>query len=226
MHVELQTQPTATPVWPMLRTLGVIATLSGLLVVLADQITQPMIAEKQRLLTEQLVFQVIPGAVTKRDFIITADGRLEATASGASGEPIYAAYTAAGQLQAVAIVGSGGGYAGPVQVMFAYDPSCQCIVGSQVLKSNETPGFGDKLDTDPAFRENFRALEARVDTAGTALANPIVTVKHGTKTAPWQIDAITGATISSRAMGKAANQAAQRAAPVIQRDLAKLTQPN
>jgi electron transport complex protein RnfG len=52
-----------------------------------------------------------------------------------------------------------------------------------------------------------------------------VTVKHGTKTDPWQIDAITGATISSRAMGKAANQAAQRAAPAIQRGLAILSQP-
>lgn len=226
MQVELQTQPAAPPVWPMLRTLGVIATLSGLLVVLADQITQPMIADKQRILTERLVFQVVPGAVSKRDFVVTPEGRLEPAESGATGDPAYAAYAADGQLKAVAIVGAGGGYAGPVQVMFAYDPGCQCIIGSKVLKSNETPGFGDKLDTDPAFRENFKALDARVDPAGTALANTIVTVKHGTKTEPWQIDAITGATISSRAMGKAANQAAQRAAPAIQRDLAKLTQPN
>lgn len=226
MHVELQTQPAVTPVWPMLRTLGVIATISGLLVVLADQITQPMIADKQRILTERLVFQVVPGAVSKRDFIVTPEGQLEPAASGATGDPLYAAYDADGQLKAVAIVGVGGGYAGPVQVMFAYDPGCQCIVGSKVLKSNETPGFGDKLDTDPAFRENFKALDARIDTAAMALANPIVTVKHGTKTEAWQIDAITGATISSRAMGKAANQAAQRAAPAIQRDLAKLMQPN
>ena len=109
--------------------------------------------------------------------------------------------------------------------MFAYDPHRQAIVRSKVQKSNETPGFGDKLDTDPAFLKNFEALDARLNAEGRALANPIVTVKNGTKTEPWQIDAITGATISSRAMGKAANQAAQRAAPAIQRDLALLSQP-
>jgi Predicted NADH:ubiquinone oxidoreductase, subunit RnfG len=210
----------------MLRTLGTIATISGLLVVLADQLSQPMIADKQRLLTERRVFQMVPGAVSKRDFVVTPEGRLEAADSGASGDPVYAAYDADGQLKAVAILGTGSGYAGPVQVMFAYDPGCQCLVGSKVLKSNETPGFGDKLDFDPAFLKNFEALDARLNDEGTALANAIVTVKHGTKTEPWQIDAITGATISSRAMGKAANQAAQRAAPAIQRDLAKLTQPN
>ncbi len=112
----------------------------------------------------------------------------------------------------------------------AYDPGCQCIVGSKVLKSNETPGFGDKLDFDPEFLKNFHALEARLNAEGSALANAIVTVKHGAKTEPWQIDAITGATISSTAMGRAANAAAQRAVPAIQRaiqqDPARLSQPH
>ena len=221
-----------TPTFAMLRALGVISMLSGLLIALAYDWTAPIIAEGRRLATEKAVLTLIPGAVTQRAFVIGPEGQPEGLrpAAGnqdktAAGDKVYAAYDAQGQLKGVAITGSGHGYAGPVEVMFAYDPTRQAIVGSKVQKSNETPGFGDKLDTDPVFLKNFVALDARLNAEGTGLANAIVTVKHGTKSEPWQIDAITGATISSRAMGKAANQAAQRAAPAIQRDLALLTQP-
>jgi Na+-translocating ferredoxin:NAD+ oxidoreductase subunit G len=216
-----QAPPDATPTFAMLRTLGGISLISGLLVVLAYQFTQPIIAENQRVRTEQAVFRVIPGAVSKHDFVVV-DGGLVPAGPGVVGELVYAGYDADNQLKGIAITGVGGGYAGPVKVLFNYDPACQCIIGSKILQSTETPGFGDKMETDPEFLENLKALDARLTADGTALANPIVTVKHGTKTHPWQIDAITGATISSKAMGKAANAAAQRAAPAIQRDLAKL----
>jgi len=51
-----------------------------------------------------------------------------------------------------------------------------------------------------------------------------VTVKHGSKTEPWQIDAISGATVSSKAVGKALNDSAQRLLPAIVRNLAVLEQ--
>lgn len=226
--IPVSEQVPDTPTFAMLRALGLIAMLSGLLIALAYEWTAPIIAEGRRLATEKAVLALIPGAVTQRAFVVGPEGVTPvdgAPGAAPAGDPIYAAYDAQGQLQGVAITGSGYGYAGPVEVMFAYDPTRQALVGSKVQKSNETPGFGDKLDTDPAFLKNFVALDARLNAEGVALANPIVTVKHGTKSEPWQIDAITGATISSRAMGKAANQAAQRAAPGIQRGLAILAQP-
>ena len=220
----------STPASAMVKALGLISMVSGLLVAMAYELTAPIIAAGHRLATEKAVLQVIPGAVSKRDFIQGPRGlvpREEANQqAGASPDIIYAAYDAQGQLKGVAITGAGNGYAGPVEVMFAYDPARQAIVGTKVQKSNETPGFGDKLDKDAAFLKNFEALDARLDAEGKALANAIQTVKHGTKTQPWQIDAITGATLSSRAMGKAANQAAQRAVPAIQRDPAILSHPH
>ena len=57
---------------------------------------------------------------------------------------------------------------------------------------------------------------------GTGLKNAIVTVKSGTKQNPWEIDAISGATISSNALGKALNQAGQRLLPKIVPHLAIL----
>lgn len=217
-----QPAPGNTPTWAMLRTLGGIATISGLLVVLSYQLTLPIIAENQRVRTERAVFQVIPGAASKRDFVVTNQG-LEVAGEGVQGEPLYAAYDVSGALKAVAFIGVGNGYGGPLKVLLSYDPEVQRIVGSKVLQSNETPGFGDKLDTDPEFLKNMQALDARLNADGSALANPIVTVKHGTKTQPWQIDALSGATISSKAMGQAVNSSAQRVVPAIHRDLVKLT---
>jgi electron transport complex protein RnfG len=210
----------------MLRSLGSISAVSGLLVVLAYQITAPIIAENQRLRTERAVFQAIPGAVTKRDFVVTADGAVAPAGPGVSGEPIYPAYDAQDKLLGVGIIGVASGYGGPLKVLFDYDPAKQAIVGSKVLQSTETPGFGDKVDSDPDFLKNVQDLDARLAPDGKALANPIVTVKNGTKKHPWEVDAISGATISSKAFGLAADRAAGLAAPAIQRDLAKLTGQN
>lgn len=216
----------ATPAWPMLRTLGGIAMLSGLLVVLVYQFTLPIIAENQRIATEKAVFRVIPGAASKQDFLVGPKGLLplaEAQAAEIEGETIYAAYDEGGALVGVAFPGAAQGYQDVIKFLFGYDPHCQCVVGSKVLKSTETPGLGDKIDFDPQFLENFKALDASLNTAGDALANSIATVKHGTKTEPWQIDAISGATISSKALGKALNASAQEIAPIVQRDLVRLT---
>ncbi len=102
-----------------------------------------------------------------------------------------------------------------IYLLYGYDPGCQCIRGIQVLKLAETPGLGDRIMKDPAFLENFKALDARLDLSGTALLHPIVTVKHGSKRNPWEIDAISGATISSRAVGKAINLSARKILPAV-----------
>jgi len=77
----------------------------------------------------------------------------------------------------------------------------------------ETPGLGDKIARDPTFLANFKALDAQLNDAGDGLRHAIVTVKHGTKAQAWQIDAISGATISSKAVGRMLNDSAQRLLP-------------
>jgi electron transport complex protein RnfG len=49
------------------------------------------------------------------------------------------------------------------------------------------------------------------------LLNEIITVKHGTKKHPWEIDAISGATVSSKAIGKMLNNSAKKQFPRIAR---------
>lgn len=222
---EAQTpQQPATPAGPMIRTLGGIAMLSGFLVVLVFQITKPMIEENQRRAIEAAVFQVIPGAVTRRDFFIDAQGiRPEVDDKQTDATRIYAGYDADGRLMGIAARAGAQGYADMIYLLLGYDPACECIRGIKVLKLAETPGLGDKIITDPAFRANFEALDARLDAAAKALANPIVTVKAGTKRNAWEIDAISGATISSKAVGKALNNSAQALLPLLVPRLDELT---
>lgn len=222
MSSEAQT-PTVpvTPGIVMLRTLGGIATLSGLLVVLAYQWTLPFIEENQRVATEQAVFQVVPGAVSRQDFLLGPDGAVPADQGGA-GELVYAAYDTAGALKGIALQAAATGYQDVIRLLYGFDPACECIRGIKVLKLTETPGLGDKIITDKEFLKNFEALKAEVNDAGDGLQNPIVTVKHGAKRNPWEIDAISGATISSKAVGRALNESAQRTAGLIKKYLSAL----
>jgi electron transport complex protein RnfG len=96
-----------------------------------------------------------------------------------------------------------------------------------VLESRETPGLGDKVETDPDFLANFNCLDAALDPDGTAVANPIVTVKNGKKTDPWQIDGISGATVTSAAIGNGLRKSTVEMLPLLarHRDSLQLKRP-
>lgn len=210
---QLAAKP-VTPTARMIMVLSGIAMLSGFLVVLTSQLTAPRIAENQRLAIERAVVQIIPGAVSFREFVLDEKG-LQPLDSGGSGEVIYAGYDVDNKLAGIAARAGAQGYADMIYLLYGYAPDCQCIRGIKVLKMAETPGLGDKIIKDAAFVSNFDALDARLDGTGTALENPIVTVKHGNKQHAWEIDAVSGATISSKAVGKALNQSAQQLLPRV-----------
>jgi len=207
----------------MIRTLMGIAMLSGFLVVMVYQITKPMIEENQRIAIEKAVFQVIPGAVTRLDYYLTEDEISQQPGDkGSNSLPIYAGYDAEGRLKGIAAKAGAQGYADMIHLLYGYDPGCQCIRGIKVLKLAETPGLGDKIITDANFVANFDALEAKLSANGQSLDHPIETVKHGTKQHAWEIDAISGATISSKAVGKALNQSAEALLPKLMPHLQKV----
>lgn len=220
--VSLPTSSPATSV-AMIRTLGGIAMISGLLVVLVYQVTLPIITENQRRAVERAVFEVIPGAVSRTDFVLGPAGLMSVEEQQASqAVSLHAGYDASGELRGVAMQAAARGYQDVIKILYGYDPLCECIIGIHVLKMTETPGLGDKIAKDPEFLANFRALDAKLNGQKTALSHRIVTVKHGTKTEPWQIDSISGATISSKAIGRMLNDSAQEMLPKIVQQLDKL----
>jgi electron transport complex protein RnfG len=218
-----QTPAATTPAGAMLRTLTLVAGLSGFLVVLAFQLTEPLIEENKRIAIERALFKVIPGAVNRRDFMLTGT-TINPAANGKPGEGIriYAGYDDQDRLAGIALEAAAQGYQDVIRILYSYEPACECIRGIEVLKMAETPGIGDKIAKDPGFLRNFEALDARLDATGSGLAQAIVSVKHGSKTEPWQIDAISGATISSKAVARMLNDTAQRILPQITRHLEQL----
>jgi Na+-translocating ferredoxin:NAD+ oxidoreductase subunit G len=207
----------------MMATLGITALVAGVLVVAAFEITRPQIEANRRQVLEQTVLRVLPGASTRQSFVVSADQLRPLLGADADGVVMHAGYDHNGRLVGIAAEAAARGYQDIIRLLYAYSPDCECITAIHVLSNKDTPGIGDKIGTDPAFLANFRALAAQLNAERNALAHTIVTVKHGKKVAAWEIDAISGATVSSRAVGKALNDSAQRLVPVMQQQLTVLT---
>ncbi|MBT8420150.1 MAG: FMN-binding protein, partial [Gammaproteobacteria bacterium] len=199
--------PSMPPTAPMIIVLGLIAMLSGVLVVLVYEYTAPIIAEKERLALEAAVFQVIPGVDTETakqiSFSLTAaDGLVAVNEETTQPANLHAVYDSSNALLGIAMEGAAQGYQDIVKTLFGYDVDSQKIVGMTILKSVDTPGLGDKktVEKNKKFMANFQALDVSLKEDKSALENLIKTVKHGAKTKPWQVDAMSGATITSRAI--------------------------
>ncbi len=213
----------ATPSAAMIRTLGIVATICGVLIVSAYEGTLDAVNANKKIALERAVFKVIPGAAGVKEFVASSGGIQPAGATVPEGAvKFYAAYDQAGALKGIAAEGAAKGYADTVRVMYAYDPARQAITGLGVVSMRETPGIGDKIYTDQAFLKNFEALDAKLTADMKQLANAIKVVKHGAKQNPWEIDAIAGATVTSKAVGKGIHESAQKLLPLLAPNLDKL----
>ncbi len=219
-QAETPKQPSSSS---LILTLAVVAMLSGLLVVLIYEFTKPIIAENQRIATEKAIFKVLPAAESRLTFQLQ-DGKLIAADDKSGGELLYAGYDSNKQLVGLALNAAAQGYQDTVKLLYGYTPENGCITGFDVLKSTETPGFGTQISSNAEFLANFKCLEAKVTQTLDGLANVIKTVRNGTKQHAWEIDAISGSTITSNAVGRMLNQSGQRLHPVIAKHLPMLQQ--
>ncbi len=212
-HAELPPMP--SPI-RLILTLAVIAMLSGFIIVLVYQITLEPIAENHRAALERAVFTVLPGAVVRANFAMHEDGITPLPDEDIAGDNLFAGFGADGELIGVALQGRARGYAGEIRVLYGYDVERERIIGFTVLQSSETPGLGDKIESDSRFLRNFEELDVRLTESGNALENPVITVREGAKSHPWEIDGITGATVSAVAVGHAIQDSASSWLPIIQ----------
>ena len=201
--------PAAAAIWPMYRAMVGIGVLCGLTIVTVFQVTRPAIARNQAAVLERAIFQVLPAAQTRVSFLHT-DGRFEVVEGEGDGDRatdrsgatrIHAGYDAGRRLVGLALEARGMGYQDTIRVLYGYSFEHQAVIGLRVLESKETPGLGDKIETDEAFTRNFERLDVSLNADRSAIAHPIEVVKPGQKSEAWQIDGITGATISSVAIG-------------------------
>ena len=199
----------------LIMTLVGIAMMSGLLVVLTFQLTLPRINQNKQEALENAIFAVLPFAESKANYLLNEEGLVELPDDAFAEANLFAGYDADGKLTGLAMEASARGYQDVVRILYGYSPETECVVGFTVLESRETPGLGDKVETDLDFLDNFACLDARLTPDGSAIANPIQTVKNGKKTDDWQIDAISGATITSNAIGKALESSTTEMLPLL-----------
>ena len=194
--------------WRLIATLSVSGALAGLMIVTAFEWAQPRILAHRAEVMVAAIEEVLAGPATVRTLYVR-DGRLDpAPAPGAdtvTAEKVFAGYDAAGNLTGYAILGAQAGFQDVISLIFGYDPATGRVLGMKVLESKETPGLGDKIYKDTAFVAGFRQAAA-----------PIVGVKKGAGSdAPGEVDMITGATISSRAVIDIINGRVAALAPLL-----------
>jgi Na+-translocating ferredoxin:NAD+ oxidoreductase subunit G len=162
--------------------------LAGVQTTLAPRIAQNRLQE-----TLNVIPRLVPGAVieqTEMMLITASDGR---------SERVYRTRNAAGEHNGWVLVAWGQGFADRIEVLVGLDEYFQTITGIYVLDQKETPGLGDYI-RDADFLDRFQ---------GKSADEPLRVVKNPPQM-PGEIQALSGATISSWAVCDIVNQAIAR----------------
>ncbi len=184
-------------------TLGLAGFISGIAIIGIYEITLPTITAYKIKVLREAVFKVLPGVtqIKKLHYTDDDDGLQVTTSKQNDDDTLYGGYNKQGNLIGYAIPAEGPGFQDTIRILYGYKVEQRQVVGMEVLESRETPGLGDKIYKDADFQENFVALEVEPT---------IVLVKKGAKTAPNEVDSITGATISSKAIVRIINKTNER----------------
>lgn len=100
-----------------------------------------------------------------------------------------------GKRNTIAFETMGKGFGGPIGVIVAINVEKNDIAGIGVTTNSETPGVGSRTKTDPAFRNQFKGMP--------------LNSKFQVKADGGDVDALTGATESSRGVCGAVYEATQ-----------------
>ena len=178
-------------------TLAIAGLVSGVAIIGIYETTLPTITANKARELREAVFKVLPG-VTRMQALVYRDGRIMVVAEPQKDEPVvYGGYDEQGDFVGYAMPGAGPGFQDTIALLYGYLPGDKQVVGMEILESRETPGLGDKIYKDAAFVAEFSALSIEPE---------IVAVKKGTATLDNHVDAITGATISAKAVVRIINE--------------------
>jgi Na+-translocating ferredoxin:NAD+ oxidoreductase subunit G len=158
-------------------TLSLIGLISGGVLSQLYTWAAPLIEQNQIEATRRAIFLVQPNT---EHYELIAQGDFD----------IYRLYDAGDNPLGYAIVHAGPGFQGDIKLITGVSQDLRQITGIEVLDMSETPGLGTIIN-EPVFKGQFQGL----------LAEPEVTwIKGAPAFEPNQVEAITGATISSRAV--------------------------
>jgi electron transport complex protein RnfG len=162
--------------------------LFGLLIAVADAAWSAKIEQNKAEKLRGLMASIISDA---NSFELAIQ---EANLPGNKGQmiktDIYKALDKQGNCAGFAFVAAGAGFADKIELVVAVDAKCEKLLGFNVLSSNETPGFGNKIK-NADFSNQFK----------NAPAGELSLVKIGDAgKIDNEIVAISGATVTSTAV--------------------------
>lgn len=197
MNQQQTTTPTVRQVAAarLVATLALAGAAAGFLIVFAFTWAQPRITAYQIKMLDLAVKEVLGAPEQVKELDI-------------GGDRVFAGYDASGKLVGYAMSAGESGFQDVITVIFGYDAANQRVLGMKVLDNKETPGLGDKIVKDSSFVAEFRNA-----------APPLLGMKQGAgKGAENEIDMITGATISSRAVINIINHKLEKMAPLLPKE--------
>jgi electron transport complex protein RnfG len=209
----------------MVRAMVAVGIFCAISIVSVYQLTRPIIARNRAEALERALFEVLPEARSTATYRLVDGGHFERLEGRAEGEVVHAGYDESGRLVGLALEARGMGYQDVIHILYGYAPLEEAVVGFHVLESRETPGLGDRIERDPDFLRNFERLDVSLSADGARIAHPIEATKHGEKRYPWQVDGITGATISSVAVADMLRESTSRRLPLIRSRLEDFRRP-
>lgn len=191
----------------LLAVLGLGGAVAGVLLVVVFFLTLPAIEANRARDLQMAVAEVLKGP-ERYDTLYVVDGALvkqvPAGADARQLEQVYLGYGPGNRPLGFALVAEEPGFQDLVRLIVGYDARAKRVLGIMVLESKETPGLGDKIQKDTAFIDQFAGAEP-----------PLVGARSGKRSAPREVDMITGATISSRAVIRIINNAVRRFGPML-----------
>jgi len=168
--------------------------LSGFVLSGVNLLTQPEIEAHQEEVLKEAVNKVLPNIYSYTEKTI-AD------------KTLYIGKDLQGNPQNVAFKAIGNGYQSKITILIGMDLNMDRILAIKILQQMETPGLGTKIANDPTsedpkwFTRQFKKLPA---------GEPISLVKkQAAEKSEGEVQAITGATISSQSVVDIVNKAIQ-----------------
>jgi Na+-translocating ferredoxin:NAD+ oxidoreductase subunit G len=161
----------------MILTLSLIGMLSGGVLALISSWAFPLIAQRELEAKEAAIFLVQPEASSYEPVPVET-------------MEVYRVFDGAGEPVGYAMVTGANGFQSFINVMVGLSQDLNTVTAIEILSHNETPGLGT-LITDPDYKDQFRGLSTTPN---------IVWVKGVEPEAPNEVQTVTGATISSRAV--------------------------
>ncbi len=188
-------------------TLSSAGAIAGLLLVFVYRATLPAIEAHKAEVLRQAVSEVLKGPARYDTLYVAGEGLAVELPFGSRErdvEKVYLGYDGAGQVMGFAVQAGEPGFQDIIEIIYGFDPATGKLLGMKVLESKETPGLGDKIEKDESFVTQFDGARP-----------PLLLVKRAGG-AENEVDSITGATISSRAVVRIINHSLERLRPALE----------